>query len=512
MNEKSRLFNTIRNSAVGMLVQGSSILLNFLVRLVFVRYLSQEYLGVNGLFTNVLTVLSLAELGVGNAIIYSLYKPVAEKSEREIAALLYFYKKIYRIIGCVVISLGILLVPLIPYLIKNTNDIPDVTFIYLLFLANTSFSYFFAYKRSIFSADQRESVISENRLCFNIVRAILQCVVLITTKNFILYLLVQIACTFGENLFISVRADKAYPFIKKYKKERILKEKVLEIKQNVKSLMIYKVGSTVLDGTDNIILSATSGVASVGVLSNYTLIVNSVNQVLSQVMHSMTSSVGNFIAKESEKRYEELLNNITFVSFVFFGATFVCLNCLMNPFISLAFGEQYVLGHAEVFVISLNFYIYGMMNSIWTFRSTMGLFVYGKFRPLVSAVINVVVSIILANHIGMLGILLGTTITRITTNVWFDPYIVFKHGLHKSAKQYYISWVKYLIIALIAILFVNLSFGVLREINCDYFVVQCLVCLMGVCGVFWVLLCRKKEYANIKHMLFERIGSKSVRK
>ncbi|WP_204210498.1 sugar translocase [Pseudoflavonifractor sp. An187] len=494
---------------MGMIVQGANVLLGLLVRTFFIYFLSQVYLGVNGLFTNILTMLSLAEMGIGSAIIYDMYKPIAEGDEIQIAKLMNFYRQAYFIIGCVVGTCGLLITPFLGVIIKGQPDIPNITEIYLLYLANTVFSYFFAYKRSIFSADQRERVLHIFRLIFYIVRSVLQIIILMLTKNFIAYLGVQILCTVLENVAVSIYADREYPFLKKYQSSKLDKKQTKSIVENVKALFIYKVGSTALDGTDNIIISAFDGVISVGLLSNYSLVTGSVQLLLSQITTSLTSSVGNYVAQESNDKHEMLLKRLTFLNFIIYGGAFVILTSCLTPFVQVWAGTSYTLGFSVVFVFCLNMYIYGMMNSIWTFRTTMGLFVYGRWRPLVSAAINVVVSILLAQKMGLLGVLLGTTITRVTTNVWFDPYVVYRYGLKKSASRYYIQWLGYLILCCILVFALNGMICALPLYGMIRLVVSALFSSM-VFGVAVVVLFWRNEHLRyfidiIKNMVFYRV-------
>ncbi|MBQ8868898.1 MAG: sugar translocase [Oscillospiraceae bacterium] len=456
MNNKGRVENSIKNSSLGIITQVSNILLGLVVRTFFIYNLDKAYLGVNGLFTNVLTMLSLAEMGVGAAIVYNMYKPIANNDYRQIAKLMNLYKKAYSIIGCIVAAIGICLIPFLKYIIKDNAGIKDLTFIYVLYLANTVSSYFFAYKRSIFSADQRDRVLQLFKLISHIARSALQIAVLIVFKSFTLYLAIQIVLTIIENIVISFFADRCYPFLREYKQEKLTKQERKPIFDNIKALFIYKIGSTALDGTANIIISAFDSVVSVGLLSNYTLITGSVQTLLSQITNALTGSVGNFIAKEKSERHEELLNKITFLNFILYGLVFVGSMAVINPFIALWAGGDYVLDFEIVFIHCLNIYIFGMMNSIWTFRSTMGLFVYGKWRPLISAIVNLVVSIWLAKEIGFIGVLLGTTFTRVVTNVWYDPLIVYKYGLNKKPLRYYLKWLVYLVVCIVDILIVKL--------------------------------------------------------
>lgn len=500
-NPNSRTANSLKNTIFGVTSQVLIVLLNFGVRTVFIHYLSIEYLGVNGLFTNILTLLSLAELGFGSAMIYSMYKPVANDDQRKIAALMNLYKKVYIFIGLAVAILGLMLLPFLDNIIKEPPDVEHLTFIYLLFLLNTVVSYFFAYNRSIITAHQKEFIISKFKLYINILRAILQILILVITQDFIYYLYVQILCTLIENVLITLKAKRLYPYLKKYKKERLETSEKQTIWNNVKALVIYKLGSTVMDGMDNIIIAAYIGVAAVGKLSNYTLIMGSLAMVVVQFTNAITASVGNFIAKESGERQEFLLKVITFANFIIYGFSFISLVSLLNPFIELWIGKEYLLDMDIVFISALNWYIFGMMNSIWTFRSTMGLFVYGKYRPLVSAVINLFLSIYLVNYLGLFGILVATTITRLITNVWFDPFIVYKHGLRKSVFTYYFIWLKYLSIVIASIAIIQYIFSFINDVTICSFILKILICIIIITIIFISLLFRTEEFKYLKELL-----------
>ena len=494
MNKQGRVENSIKNSSLGIISQVANILLGLLVRTFFIANLSKEYLGANGLFTNVLTMLSLAEMGVGSAIVFNMYKPIANNDYKQIAKLMNLYKKAYSIIGCIVAVIGICLIPVLPYIIKEDTGIKDITLIYILYLANTVSSYFFAYKRSIFSADQRERVLQLFRLIGHILRSALQIAILIIFKNFILYLIVQIILTIIENLAISIYADKSYPFLKEYRKELLTKKERKPIFDNIRALFIYKIGSTALDGTDNIIISSFVSMVSVGLLSNYTLITSSLQSMLGQVTHALTGSVGNFIAKENEERHEELLNKVTFLNFVLYGLIFVGSMAVINPFISLWAGNDYLLDFDIVFIHCLNVYIYGMMNSVWTFRTTMGLFVYGKWRPLISAFINLVVSIWWATKFGLMGVLLGTTFTRVVTNVWYDPFIVYKYGLNKKPYTYYAKWLLYLLVVVVDIFIINMISRVVIFTGIVAIIVYGVMAVTIFAFSVVCLFCRTNEY------------------
>lgn len=443
MNSNSRTINAINNTYIGILAKVISIILSFITRTVFIRYLSTEYLGLNGLFTNILAVLSLAELGFAGAIAYHLYEPIAYLNEDMISSLINFYKKVYQIMGCIIGLAGICALPLIHIFITDGSKLKDFNLIYFLFLTESIMAYFFAHIRSIISADQREHILSKYRMLFNLIKAVLQIAIIIHIRSYIGFLLLGILCSLFEHCIISYRAGRLYPFIKKKRKLKLDKEHERRIWRDVKSLAIYKTGGTILNSTDNIMISAFSGLISMGYLSNYNMIIGAVEDLVSQFSYGITAGVGNFIVKESSKKQEELLYKITFINFMLYGFAFVCLYCCLNPFIELWIGTRYILDSKIVFIICLNNYINCMLISIWTYRSAMGLFKYGKYRPLISSMINIALSILLGIRMGVLGVLLGTMITRLITNAWFDPWIVFHYGLKSSVINYYIRQLRY---------------------------------------------------------------------
>lgn len=501
MNKDSRTKNSIRNIIVGIVGQVLTIFLNFFSRAVFISILGTEYLGINGLFSNILTILSLAELGVGSAIVYSMYKPIAEDDKNTLNALMNLYSKAYRIIGISITIVGISIIPFIDMIIKDKPDINNLELIYFMFLCNTVVSYFYSYKRSIITADQREYINLIYRYSFNSIKIILQIIILYMTRNFILYLTIQIFCTIGENIAISIKANKLYPFLRQGNKESLDKTTKMDIFKNIKALMIYKVCSIMLDGTDNIIISAFVGVTSVGLLSNYTLIIGSVSMVLTQIFSAITASVGNIIGKENNEKQEEIFNIILFSSFLFYGFSSVCLLVLLNPFISLWIGEQYILSPLIVLVLVINFYIYGMQNAVWTYRGTMGLFIYGKYRPLFSAVINIVISVILAKYIGLIGALLGTTITRVITNVWYDPIIIFKYGFKKSTMPYYKVYIQYFIILIFTFISTIFLISNISGNGLISFIIKISICILSTAIIFIISFCKRMEFKYLFNSL-----------
>lgn len=508
MNHKSRIKNSFKNISNGLISQIVSLIFNFAVRTIFVKYLSEEYLGINGLFTNILSILSLAELGFGSAIVYSLYKPLVENDTKKIQAIMNFYKKVYSYIGIIIGVVGLCIIPFMDYIIKDKPNVNNLTFIYTMFLFNSVCSYFFAYKRSILMADQKEYISSQYRYIFAIIKSIMQIVVLIVFKNFILYLIVQIVSTILENIFISYKIDKIYPFLIEPNNEILSKGELIRIRKDVNALFIAKFGNVMLNGTDNIIISSFVGIQWVGLLSNYSLIIGSVIMVLSQIISGLTGSIGNFIAKEELRERYRLFKQIDFLNFWLYGVATICLSILLNPFIELWIGQSYIIEQNTVNVLAINFFISGMTSLLWMFRSTMGLFTKGKYRPIVCSFLNIFISIILGKYIGLIGVLLGTTISRLLTNLIFDPYIIYKFGLKKNIKSYYILYFFRCVLLICIYICLNfIKFKVfINGVNVSSFIILMILSILLPNIIFLLIYKKSNEFNYIKNIMKRHVN------
>lgn len=446
MNKNSRTKNSIINSIYAFSAQLITLILNFIVRTVFVKVLSAEYLGVNGLFTNIITMLSLADLGIGISIPYTLYRPLAEDNKEKIKALMKLYSKIYNVIGLVVLIVGISITPFLKYIIKEMPNIPEINLVYILFVINSACSYFFVYKKLLLDSDQKAFIASRIIMIATVIKSIIEIIVLYITKNYIAYLLVSIIITIIQNLVISLKCNKIYPYLKESSTEKVSKEDINSLKKNTSALIIYRIGVTALNGTDSIILSKFIGVVAVGIYSNYLLITNAITNVISQIFSAITSSIGNLVVTTEEKKSEEILHKLQFLSFWLYTFFSVCVIALINPFIKLWIGSEYLLDNYTAFAVGLNLYVLGMQNVISSFRNAYGLFVQGKYRPVIMTIVNIVLSIWWAKTIGILGVILATVFSRLFIMGIYDPIVVFKYGLRHSPKRYFITYAKYLAI------------------------------------------------------------------
>lgn len=424
--------------------------MGYICRIVFVRCLSAEYLGVNGLFTNILTMLSLAELGIGGAIGFALYKPLAEDDKEKIASLMHLYGKAYKIIGCVVALVGLLMMPFLNAIItKQPNIKENLYVIYLVYLFNTASTYFFSYRSALLTAAQRNYIVLGINYTVTIMQSIIQIPTLLITHNYMAYLMIQTVGVFVNNIVVSWWAKKDYPYIVKRKVKPLNKEEKKSLFINVKALTINKIGTILVNNTDNIVLTYFSGLVSVGVVSNYVILMNTLTSLTSQLFNSLTASVGNLNAIESDEKKYSFFKTLNLSNFWVFGWGAIGIAFVTGDIVKLCFGDEYVLGISIPLILAINFYIVGMQNAVYAYKNTMGLFRYGQYLLLFTAAINLILDIILGKTMGILGIYLATAIARITTNAWYEPYAVFHYGLKVSPLHYFRKYINYIVVLLV---------------------------------------------------------------
>lgn len=442
---ESRLKNSIRNSAFGLFAEVTTLILGFIVRSVFVSTLKEDYLGVNGLFTNILQVLSFAELGIGNAIVFSLYKPIREKDTDKIRQYVSFYKTTYRIIGAVVAVLGLALIPFLNVIIVDKPDIPDnLVIIYFLYLANTVLSYFSVWKRTFMTANQERYIGTVVEQIFTIIQVIVQIILLKITHNFILYLATMIICNQVRNIVIAYICSRRYPVVNEKPGQDLTKEEKKSIFDNVKALLVYKLSGVMLGSTDNILIQAIINFRSVSLYSNYSMITVAFRTLANQLLNGITASVGDLNAGDDNKAKENVFFKLLFVSFWLYGLLYVGFTSTVNSLIGVWLGNDFTLPTDIVLAIAFSFYVEGMQFAGFTYRTTMGLFRESVAAPVISAVLNIVLSVMLGYKMGMSGIFIATAVSRLATTTWVDGYLVFKKRLNKSPIKFFGVYVFYL--------------------------------------------------------------------
>lgn len=490
----ARTEKAARNVVVSTIGQIIDYLLKFVARILLVKFLAIEYLGISGLFSNILSLLCLADMGVAVALNCSLYKPLADKDTEKIKSLMDLYKKTFRTIGGAIVLLGLALLPWYRNFMKEVPAIEHLDVIYVLHIVNTATSYFYSYKRNLIIADQNKYIDSINACIFSFVRNVIQIVVLVLTQNYILYLSVQVACTLLENVSISVIADRNYPYLKEKNIQKLEIKEKREILKNTGAMICHKVGGVVVNGTDNIIISKFVGLVITGIYSNYLLIINMLNSILGQVFNAATASVGNLMATEENMQKKVIFYRLSYLQFYIYTFLSVCLLCLFQPMITVIFGEKLLLDSWVVGIIVLNFYISGMRKVLNIYRDSTGTYYYDRYKPLFEAVINLVVSIVLVQKLGVAGVIIGTIASTMLTCFWIEPLVVFKHVFKESPLEYFVWYLKK---GLICLLCMGITWSACELVNANVIcglILKCVICCFVPNILLFLVYRRDRDY------------------
>lgn len=443
-----RTKNATRNIIFGTFYRLIATIGPFAVRTVMLYFLGVDYLGLNSLFTSLLSFLSLAELGVGSAMVYAMYKPIAEDDIDSICALLSLYKKLYRIIGCIILGIGFCLLPFIDKLVNGTvpNDI-NLYLLYAIYLINTVVSYFlFGYKQSILMAYQRNDIISKLSLIIQLVMYITQIGALVSCKNYYIYIILLPIFTIITNLVNSIFVDKLYPQISC--KGKVDDETVKSIKKNVLSLIGSKLSNTVLHSSDNLVLSMFIGLSVVAIYGNYYYIINAVVGFTEVIYTSLTAGLGNSIVIESVEKNHDDFNVLSFLNTWLVIWCSTCFLCLMQPFMIVWVGKELLFPFEMVILFVVYFYLYQINKIVLTYKDAAGLWWQDRFRPYVVMGTNLVLNIITVQIIGVYGVIISTIVSFIISIPW-STYTVFKYLLGKGIKAYYLNFMKSVIEAIV---------------------------------------------------------------
>lgn len=512
----SRTKNSVYNMIASMLANSLSIIIGLIARVFFIRYLGNEYLGLNGLFSNIISMLSIVELGMGSTIIYNLYKPIANNDIDTIKSLMQFYKKSYHLIGITILILGIVLIPFLPSIIGNTEIPVNSTIIYLLFLADSVFSYFLSYKRSMLYAQQKDYVVQYVNIFYLVTLNLVQIIILMITKNYYLYLSIKILFRVVENVIINIIANRLYPYLKDDQVKPLEQSIQKDIFKKIKALFFHQIGSFVINGTDNIIISRYLGIAVVGLYSNYYMIINAVRTVTKQIISATTPSVGNLLVTESKDKQYSVFKKIRFANFWIACFCGVCIYVLMEPFITIWIGNEYILDNFVLLVLSINFFQKTMRDTYGAFKNAAGIFYEDRFVPIIESVINIVVSIFLVKRIGLAGVFVGTIVSGLVLWLYSYPVLVYKKIFNRNYLQYLRETIGYILAFLIVLFLTNfLSTKVLVSSAFISLILKFLVCLVVPNLVMFIVFGKTSDFkyflSNL-NILLKKIKRKTVKK
>lgn len=489
----NRTKNTIKSIWAGLVNKILILILPFIVRTIFIRTLGIEYLGLNSLFTSILSVLNIAELGVGSAIIFTMYGAIAKDDDDMICALENYYKHMYRWIGTIIFIIGILIMPFIKNLCSG--DIPDdinIYILYILYLINTVLSYFlYSYKTSLLQAFQKVYIINNVNTISKIIMNILQIIFLIMGRNYYTYVIVIILATIIENIINAVIVNKKYP---KYKPNGTIATKEKKIISNkIKALFCYKIGGVVLNSVDSIVISKYLGLTILGKYNNYYYVITAIFGFLQIITNAMVAGVGNSIETETiEKNYKDF----TKLNFLQSWLIIWCASCLITlyqPFIKLWVGQENCFGFGIVICFVIYFYVWKMMDIINLYKEAAGLWEFDKYRPIVASIVNLIINVILVQKIGLYGIIISTIVSIVFIIFPWSSFILFREYFKGRYSKYLKN---YILISIQAMITIVISFTIINKINIENekvsFILKCILCIVVPNFIFVILNFKNK--------------------
>lgn len=500
--QESRAKNAKRNILFGILNRIVMILFPFAIRTVMLYYLGSEYLGLDSLFNSILSFLSLAELGVGSALVYSMYKPIAENDPDMICALLNLYRRLYRYIGTFIFGAGVILIPFLPKLVKGDCP-PDVNLyiLYIVFLTNTAMTYWmYGYKVSLLSAHQRSDVESKVMLLLQSGMYMFQIAALLLFRNYYWYILWLPVFTILSNLILSRITDRMYPDYRCH--GEISKEKQNDIKKKVLALFGTKANSVVLHALDNIVISAFLGLAMVGLYGNYYYTMTAIVGMIAIIYNSMTAGIGNSLETETVEKNFFDFKVLTFANFWLVSFCSVSLLCLYQPFMKIWVQEKNMLDMYVVVLLVIYFYVYQIRKVILTYKDAGGIWWEDRYRPYIVMIVNLVGNFVLVQIIGIYGVILSTIISMLVS-IPIENYTVFKFIFKKSSKSFYLTNLFYLGI--------TIGLCVLTYWICSFapdgiwgLIIRGVICLVVPNSIIIVMFCRSKEFNHARKLILRR--------
>lgn len=502
-----RVQAAVKNIAFGQIGNLITQVLNFVMRTMFIHYLGDTLNGVNGLYTNMLSVLSMAELGIGTALNYSLYKPVARGDVEKIKSYMQLYKKAYRIIGIVVAVLGIACSPFLPYIIKHSEGIPvrDLTLYYYIFLFNTVSTYFVSYKYSLINAEQKNYIQTNIITITKMITVLLQMAVIIATGNFYAYLLTAAGVELMQKIFVSYYLNRRYPYLKEKDVKKLSKEETGEIVTKTKALMFHKIGDVARLQTDSMIISGFINTIISGFVDNYNMVLNSVANVVNIIFNSVLSSFGNLFATESRDKQYQIFKVYRFAACWIYGFSAIGFSMLLTPLIQLWLGEERTLAFSVVICILIDYYFKGDRIVLSNFKTAAGVFEQDKYLALIQGVVNLILSIVLVQKIGLVGIYIGTIVSGLIANVT-KPIIIYRVILDKPVREYFTDSVKYIILLFALFLLLgSVKYVVMSSVTVVSFGLMFVIICVVFNGIFLLLFRKTEEFMYLQNLVMAKL-------
>lgn len=499
VKENTRTKNAILNITFGYLSLFLLKILAFFVRKLFLQYLSIEYLGIDNLYNNVLMILSLPKMAVDVVAVYMLYEPVANHDDLTTSSLLKTFNRIYVILALCTFAIGTLLMPFLHLIVSSNLSIKDLLCFYLLCLANTIFPYFVASRVAFLMANQEQRIQTIVMFITAFVLRIINVIILSNWANYYYYLLATLFTTMISNILLYVVCNRIHKETFLFKEKRKLDTN--KIINKVKDAFVYRLFNDIINRTDDIFISILVNTVTVGLYSNYCVLVVSIQEFMMVIHSSLTSGIGNLSVKEDYKKQGEVFDT-TLLIFHFLGALgLIGFSMLLNNFIALWLGQEYLFDQLTVFIIAFNFYICNITSPISIFREANGLFGKVKYLLEIRAIINIMFSIILGKLWGIIGILSATSISCLLTDFWYEPKILFKNVPFISELHYWKKQIKYIVTTFVCFVLCYFVIGIISGQSIVYFILKALLIVLITSLLFIIVSFKTKEQKRLIEIL-----------
>ncbi len=495
-NADSRTVNAGKNAASAIANRLAVLLLTFLSRKFFIQYIGVAYLGVNGLFSNILTLLSMADLGLGTAMNVSLYRPIAENDEKKLSAMLRYFRSLYLVIAMGVTCVGLALTPFLGHIVNMDQKMPYLSAYYVIFVLKSAASYLFIYKASMVRADQKSYLINKIEVYVNIGKIVLQFLAVVTIHSYFAFLLLDVAAVVAQNVLVSRAADRQYAFLRE--KNELSEGEKKRIFTDASSAFLYKIAWSLLNGTDNILMSAMIGTVYVGYYSNYYTITNNLETFVALLFTSLTAGVGNLVATAAPERRYRTFRSMQMASFWICGNVSVCLLYLTQDFMALWLGEGMLLDGLTLAAIVLNVFFSICMRPVWTFREGTGMYRQIRYIMFATAVLNLALSVILGRIMGISGIVLATSVSKAATYFWYEPNLLYRKFFGKSPASYYVGHLKNFGLLAVCIGLCYVPVKRIRGSGAVHWAAKALICIVIVNAAYFLRYCRTEEFLDVK--------------
>ncbi|SEP95679.1 lipopolysaccharide biosynthesis protein [Butyrivibrio sp. TB] len=509
-NTSGRVKNTVRNIFFGYLGTVITALLGFGARKLFILRLSETLLGVNEFYTGILSALSLAELGIGTALNFSLYKPIAENDTETIKSYMSLYKKAYRIIAATVGVIGLAIAPFLPYIVKDSADVSvrDLTLYYLIFLFNSATSYLVAYKYSLVNAQQKSYIQTNITTVTKMVSVTAQIVILFLTSSFYAYLLTDACVQLLQKIVVSRYLDRMYPYLEDKDVKPLSKEQTDIVKEKTASLLWLKIGDTARLQTDSIIITAFIDVATTGLVGNFNMVINTISSFVNTIFNAALPGFGNLIATESKRRQYEMFKVYRFFAVWIYGFSAVGFYILLTPLIVIMYGEQWAMAQYILAWIVLEYYLKGERIVVNNFKTAAGKFEQDKYLAMIQGMVNLIISIVLAIKIGLVGVYIGTVVSGVIAN-FVRPVIIYHDCFDMKVREYFIDSLKYHIVLLgTLVICIFLGRYTLPVISIPAFVITALMITVIYNVIFIAAFGRSEELKYLIGIIYRRKANK----